>query len=192
MAVQHLPLSFQMAYPDRAVNSIYLDSPSLHALQDNLSGISNRSKYRVRWYGEEMEIATKPLLERKIKSNQLGEKEYWPLPDFQLSDDFDLTSFLLQNSPAHQLLSPVVFVRYHRSYYVSFDGQVRATIDRALQYLHFHGNLWMKNTPVHDPAIILEIKYDEKLDGQLDDIFQALPFRLGKNSKFVGGLFGYY
>jgi hypothetical protein len=192
-AVLHrLPLSFQLAYPDRFINSIYLDSPSLHTVQDNLSGISSRSKFRVRWYGEDLESATKPILEKKIKSNQLGTKEHSPLPDFQLADGFDFVSFLLENSPACQLLSPVVLVRYLRSYYVSFDGQVRATIDRGLQYLHFHGNIWMKNSALHDPAVILEIKYDEKLDGQLDEMFQSLPFRLSKNSKFVGGLFGFY
>jgi hypothetical protein len=43
-----------------------------------------------------------------------------------------------------------------------------------------------------DQAVILEVKYDQELDGELDEIFQNLPFRLGKNSKYVEGVLGYY
>lgn len=192
LAIRQLPVSFQTSYPDRRVNSIYLDSPDLRALRDNLGGISNRWKFRLRWYGDDLKNLRKPILEKKIKKNQLGTKEHFPIPDLSLSEDFDLAEFLMENGPVPHALRPVVLVQYLRSYYESFDRRVRATIDREIRYFHFQGNIFRENLAKDDRAVILEIKYDEKLDGELDDIFQNLPFRLGKNSKYVEGVAGFY
>jgi len=41
-------------------------------------------------------------------------------------------------------------------------------------------------------TIVLEIKYDEKYDGDLDLVFQNLPYRATKNSKFVGAMLRHY
>ena len=191
-AVLRVPLSFQTSYPDRTVNSIYLDSSDLEALQDNLSGIANRIKYRIRWYGKDLKNVKKPSLEKKIRLNQLGTKEHFAMPDFHIEKGFDLTDFILKNSSVGMALQPVVLVQYVRSYYESFDKKVRATIDRELTYFHFQGSLFFENKKVEDEAIVLEIKYAAELDGQLDGVFQNLPFRLGKNSKFVAGMFGHY
>ena len=40
------------AYPPRRVNSLYLDTPGLGGLRDNLDGLAQRTKVRWRWYGE--------------------------------------------------------------------------------------------------------------------------------------------
>ncbi len=192
LAIRQLPMSFQTAYPDRRINSIYLDSPDLRALQDNLGGISNRWKFRLRWYGDDLLNLRKPILEKKIKHNQLGTKERFRMPDLTLSKDFELTEFLMGNSPVSQTLRPVVLVQYVRSYFESFDRRVRATIDRELRYFHFQGNIFREDLAKHDQAVILEVKYDQSLDGELDEVFQNLPFRLSKNSKFVEGVLGFY
>lgn len=190
--IRQLPESFQTTFPDRRVNSIYLDSPELSALRDNLSGISNRWKFRLRWYGDDLHHLHQPVLEKKIKKNQLGTKERYPMPDLRLSKDFELAEFLMENAPVPHLLRPVVLVQYLRSYYESFDRRVRATIDRELRYFHFQGNVFRDNLAKDDKAVILEVKYDAELDGELDKIFQNLPFRLGKNSKYVEGVLGFY
>ena len=39
-------------YKDRLINSIYYDDESFTTAQNNLSGISNRRKYRIRWYDD--------------------------------------------------------------------------------------------------------------------------------------------
>ena len=41
---------FKEAFPIRRVNSIYFDNSNFDDLNSNLSGISNRSKARLRWY----------------------------------------------------------------------------------------------------------------------------------------------
>ena len=46
------PAGFRKAYPDRSVNNIYLDTPDFETYRANVAGVSERKKYRVRWYGE--------------------------------------------------------------------------------------------------------------------------------------------
>ena len=60
--------SFREHYLPRNVNSIYFDTKNLKYIRDNLCGISNRKKVRVRWYGDS-ERLNNPVLEIKIKSN---------------------------------------------------------------------------------------------------------------------------
>ena len=43
---------FLRVYANRIVNSIYYDNPQYSSIKDNLAGITPRSKYRLRWYGE--------------------------------------------------------------------------------------------------------------------------------------------
>lgn len=186
------PASFQTAYPDRYVNSIYLDTHNFTALNDNLGGISDRYKYRLRWYGQDFQNISRPILEKKIKHNQLGDKNHFKMPDFELKEGFDVIHFINSNSDLDMTLQPAVLIAYLRSYFVSQNQKVRATIDRQLCYYFFQGNLFFQQQAKNDDAIILEIKYDEKLDSELDYIFQNIPFRLSKNSKFVHGMFQYY
>lgn len=186
--LQQIPLSFQTAYPDRRVNSIYLDDFAFQALNDNLGGIAERYKYRIRWYGKNLEKIKKPVLEKKIKKNQLGAKEFKKLPDFRWDADFDFTAFLQANTDLSFDMRPVTVISYWRSYFVSFDGLVRATIDRDLKFYKCQNGYGISKNGVNDKAIILEIKYDESLDNKLDEVFQAIPFRLGKNSKYVSGV----
>ena len=37
-------------YPDRYINTIYLDNLDLESVRDNLAGVSDRVKTRIRWY----------------------------------------------------------------------------------------------------------------------------------------------
>ncbi len=181
-----IPGAFDYAYPDRWINSIYLDSLDFNALRENLAGISNRNKFRLRWYGEDYQTITKPILEEKIKNNLLGYKRYSSFPDVvgkwpKLESVLDIEVLKNKN------LSPVVMVRYKRTYLESFDRQVRITIDRYLQY--FAVNNYMLNPfPDEDEAIILEIKYDQEIEESIDYILQSIPFRMTKNSKFVGAM----
>ena len=45
-------------YKDRLINSIYYDDENFTTAQNNLSGISNRRKYRIRWYYHKYEKNT--------------------------------------------------------------------------------------------------------------------------------------
>ncbi|MCB9850126.1 MAG: VTC domain-containing protein [Phycisphaerales bacterium] len=45
------PAGFRKLYPARQVNSLYLDSIELASYTQNLSGVAERGKLRLRWYG---------------------------------------------------------------------------------------------------------------------------------------------
>jgi len=45
-------LFFIEQFNERVVNSIYFDTLSLKSAVDNLDGVNDRKKYRVRWYGK--------------------------------------------------------------------------------------------------------------------------------------------
>ena len=82
---------FKREHKDRYVNNIYFDTPTWQDAADNLVGLSERAKYRVRWYGnprdysEDSASLVKMVLEEKIKKNKLGIKRSYQLGEFDLS-----------------------------------------------------------------------------------------------------------
>jgi len=189
MVIRQNPACFQTAFPDRWINSIYLDDVAFNSLQENLSGISKRNKYRIRWYGYTLSDIKKPTLEIKMKNNFVNSKKFYELPDFTLDRNFDCVQFLEKNvDDLPNRFFPVSIIQYLRSYYVSQNGKVRATIDRELRYYLYQGRLLLDRSPAKDPAIILEIKYDKDYDDRMHPIFQKIPFRLTKNSKYVSSI----
>lgn len=40
-------------YKKRTVNSLYFDDVDFSSVRDNLAGVSNRKKLRLRWYGHD-------------------------------------------------------------------------------------------------------------------------------------------
>ncbi len=62
-------LLFQTHHPQRWVNSLYLDLQNLASFEENLSGISQRKKIRIRWY-HQLDNAEKAVLE--FKHRQAG------------------------------------------------------------------------------------------------------------------------
>ncbi len=179
------PMDFKWSYPKRIVNSIYYDDINYSAYNDNLSGISNRIKYRIRWYGDNMVEIKKPVLEKKIKQNMLGTKEHFSLSNFSLSDCMpDINQEV--NLTSNQLF-PATIVRYERTYLESFDKKIRATIDQNLCYYNI-SNGKVRNPKTEDSALILEIKYDRQHADYADKCLQSIPFRLTKNSKYVSAI----
>ncbi len=179
------PAVFRFKFPDRTVNSIYYDNVEFKALKENLQGIRNRVKYRIRWYGEDLSNLKRPVLEKKIKINMLGRKEYEPLDDFNLMKDLERISeepTLKKNE-----LQAVTLVRYERTYLQSFDDKIRATIDRNIQYYKIQSDHFV-NVPTMDHALILELKHEECDTELADYCLQSIPYRLTKNSKYVSAI----
>ena len=46
------PLNIKKLYDNRVINNIYLDDLNFKFFKDNIDGISDRIKIRIRWYGE--------------------------------------------------------------------------------------------------------------------------------------------
>jgi hypothetical protein len=186
------PAAFQPLFPDRQINNVYLDTPQFATWNENIFGVNQRKKYRIRWYGEQLTTITKPKLELKIKHNELGRKESYILADFELQDVERICAELPHLDPRLPALKPSLINTYRRSYLRSFDGYFRITIDRDMRFYPFSkahlASEYPLPAPMHDPALILEVKYEVAHDHLVEQITQHLPFRQSRHSKYVMGV----
>jgi len=74
------PSMFYEPYPPRYVNNLYLDTEGMENYLDNVSGVGERRKVRIRWYGDLFRDIEKPMLEFKIKNGLVGTKHISLLP----------------------------------------------------------------------------------------------------------------
>ena len=180
------PAGFRSHYPDRLVNNIYFDDVNFSACNDNLFGISDRVKLRYRWYGGQ-EKFSQGILERKIKHNALGTKEYIKLDAVTYLNE--LQSKINGLDETSGLLIPSLQNSYLRSYYIDQSKEFRLTIDRKLRY-NYPPDLSavLDLSGWQDDRIIVEIKFDVESYSRFLEISKAFPFRLNKHSKYVTGL----
>jgi SPX domain protein involved in polyphosphate accumulation len=181
IVLQH-PASFSKEFPDRDINNIYLDSPDLISYAEGQSGISRRRKFRIRWYGPWDDIQD-PVLEIKIKENQLGTKEHQKLTSFQISDLAGVLEDLRINHSIPLSFGPSSLNRYRRSYFRSFCGKFRITIDRNLMFGLAKSDI--KRPSIPSGLIVLELKYEASDDDQADWIRQFIPLQRAKFSKYL-------
>ncbi|MFK8006803.1 MAG: polyphosphate polymerase domain-containing protein [Saprospiraceae bacterium] len=182
------PAGFRKIFPDRQVNNIYFDTSDWTTFKENVMGIAERKKFRVRWYSENLQAIEKPVFEIKIKSNQLGDKISHPISPFQLSN-LNFTLKEIQNlSEAKVPLFPTLLNSYHRSYFGTPDGKFRITLDRKLRYFSLLNNSKFNRYQIENEEVVMELKYDETLDLATDRITQHFPFRMTKSSKYVSGI----
>lgn len=200
--IEHLiknnPGIFSEIFYERKVNNIYLDSIDLKNYNENLIGISNRLKIRIRWYGKIFGVIEKPVLELKIKNNELGKKLSFPLKAFILDEKFSLNLlqkvFLKSNLPQWlveklKLYSPSLLNSYKRKYFISADKKYRITLDKDQIFFKIKNkNNSFKEKITNKQVCVLEIKYALKDYEKTSDITKYFPFRLIANSKYVNGI----
>ncbi len=180
------PGSFRSLHPDRQVNNIYLDSPDLDCFNDNVSGVSRRKKYRIRWYGDDFDSIHKPQLELKWKENQLGGKVTSRMSNFSMMDQRQVVQSMAKQGLIPPHYGAVSTNSYTRSYFQSMDGCFRVTIDHNLVFGNFFSGPGSPSTRCD--RIIVELKYDQGLDDEAERIRQFLPFQRTRFSKYVHGL----
>ena len=182
-------LIFIEQFKERTVNSIYFDTLNFKSAIDNLSGVSDREKFRVRWYGEDLDLFKQPILENKIKKNFQGQKIYFKLDEFnnkRLNQNnlLNLTKKINDLIP-NKNLYPVTMTNYKRIYLISSNNEIRATLDYDLKYKklsHYIENFFLK---VED--VILELKYATNIDSYLRNQISGIT-RISKNSKYINSL----
>jgi hypothetical protein len=186
-AVRQHPSSFRLLFPDRQINNIYFDTPDLSGFNQNVAGVPQRRKHRLRWYGTLNEQLRQPTFEIKIKDGEMGYKEAQRLDNCawqQLLAVFK-TIPQLQYLP----LRPVLVNSYQRSYWGTSDGRFRITIDQSLQFAPFSWQTPARNFhSLPDNAIVMELKYEGEDDDAAQRIMEFLPFRQTKNSKYTTGI----
>ena len=179
------------------IRSLYFDDLDYGAFYEKVSGVDNRTKFRIRCYNYEDKIFK---LEKKEKKGHLTRKTA------QTVSKADVVS--LQTNPRHrcpdhcaelteelrmlcvnQGARPVVLVDYDRTPFVSVYGNTRITLDENLRTVPYRGDIFAPAypaVPVMEPdQVILEVKFDDFLPGHLAAALADIPKAPMAISKFA-------
>ena len=186
-------------FPDRIVNSIYFDDMEYSSVRDNLSGIPDRRKSRLRWYlSEEKNMVSQPVLEEKIREGRLGNKNSIHLRAFK--DDIDkmplskVLAILRSEIPLDHYLSgyhfsPALHVSYSRKYFEDASG-LRITIDQKIRFRsNFSYSNSLQSYPgQHYGSKVVELKFPRKLKNSVTDMIRPLRLYPVRHSKYLAGM----
>ena len=179
-------------YKPRIISSIYYDDINLGFANDNLIGISNRIKIRLRSYN----LSENFNYEFKIKKNRLGSKIIIPsekninkiclkkilsVSNKEIIDtnfSKEIKSILIKKK-----LLPIIKVTYKRKYY-SFKNSVRITFDYPSTYLNYL-NI---NNNNRDHIMVLEIKFHPDDYYFAQNLIHNSPFIPKRFSKYLRAL----
>tara|TARA_Y100001970_G_C14020046_1_gene743012 strand:- start:159 stop:833 length:675 start_codon:yes stop_codon:yes gene_type:complete len=187
-------LFFTNQYPQRKVNSIYFDDLNFSAIRENLDGVSNKKKIRVRWYGEQNKLS-KPQLEIKSKKgSETSKKNYLinELNNLKFIDykNLDKINNMVNNKiKSKKIIKPLLSTHYDRQYFISNDYKIRATVDYNLRSIYLNNLSQLNIVKNFNKKCILELKYPIKLDKFVRQKLKNITLRLTKNSKFVNSAF---
>ena len=168
------------------IRSLYFDDVNFSAFEEKVSGVDNRTKYRIRCYNyqdnyfklekkEKKGHLTRKTARRISREEVLRLQEETGIP---LDRECDLAEELrLRNRQQGTL--PVVLVDYDRTPFVSVYGNTRITLDenlRTIPYVHDIFAPGFPAMPVMEPdQVILEVKFDDFLPGFLDACLADIP-----------------
>jgi SPX domain protein involved in polyphosphate accumulation len=182
-------------YDKRVVNSIYFDDMELSAVKDNLSGISDRKKLRLRWYGRQ--TYSEARFEVKARKGRVGSKSNYPikLPINGLNNlNFgDITSSCIrelstQNVIFNDHIVPMLHVSYTREYFETHQG-IRITIDQDINFSDTPScSTLSENTFVPYPRKVLEIKFPPGMKDEVANLIRPLHMTPKRHSKYLIGL----
>lgn len=192
------PARFVPAFPPRWVNNLYFDTFDGRCLTEAVVGISERAKYRVRWYGELFGSIEASRYEIKDKRGLLGAKRSFPVPPWSLrrgepllAPERLLAGAELPDIEGSRLraLEARLLNRYLRRYMVSHDGSLRLTLETDLSFLAVHrGRNPFLRSARDATTTIVELKYPPGADDVARWAASRLPFRMTRSSKYVRGL----
>ena len=184
-------------YSPRTVNSLYFDDPSFSSVRDNLAGVAERKKIRLRWYSDpsDQDISS-PILELKLKSGRLGTKHFVPVKNFPdslqnltYSEIHSVIIDTVLGDASLGCLIPTLLVSYRRQYFEDRSG-VRITVDEDI---NFKGRLSMSHTLQRNNFVryrskVVEIKFDPALKNIVNDFLRPLRLTPVRHSKYLTGL----
>lgn len=179
------------------IRSLYFDDFQNQAFEDKVSGVSERTKYRIRYYDYDETVIK---LERKEKHGSLTRKvaETITVEDAKALQRLGLSGYPDSHTPLVQELvrqcdygglRPKVLVDYDRTPFICRDGNTRITLDDNLRTRPYGNDLYASHQamiPVLDPnEVILEVKFDDFLPGYLADALADIPKTNLAISKFA-------
>ncbi len=183
------------SYDNRVVNSIYFDDVDFSSVRDNLTGISQRDKLRLMWYGDQKKILT--IIEVKTKNGRLGKKTAYPIKSInnnimELNLD-NITSKCIEDLATHNIILddhivPTLQVNYEREYYETHDN-IRITIDHDIKFsdTQLHTTL-NENNSLPYPLQVMEIKFEPNMKDKVAKLIKPLHMTPKRHSKYIIGL----
>ena len=175
---------FKKLFAPRKVSSIYLDTINYNFVKDNINGVSQRKKIRFRWYNDDY---TNIYLEEKNKRNFLVKKKFRKVLKLDKNLTFieNLRSYFLSLKKFNKNYNFKFILKtsYLRTYWISNDKKIRATIDSniiASPINDLNRNLNLNET-------ILEFKFSPISEKNFRNLFHNynLNLRSKKYSKYL-------
>ena len=191
---------FQEIYERRQVNNVYLDDNNLNFYKQNVAGVGEREKYRLRWYGDLFAEISNPTLEIKKKFGEVGDKLSFKIKSLNYNLDSgnaqDLQKRAIEELHGEDrliqtlmLLNPALFNSYERRYFLSACEKFRVTLDYNQQFYNPGIKRYQESLKTIDKRIVvLELKYDMANDFEARKISQQFSSRVSRNSKYVQGI----
>ena len=189
---------FLNSYPDRKVNSLYFDNYTFDGINDNLSGISNRKKVRLRWYPEN-KVFTNPILEIKKRNGRVGGKDKFILKNMSTKElDYENSGEIkrrvfdnLKNNHSNTFLyseyyHPILLVNYNREYL--HKKGIRITLDSNINFRNIvsYKNInYFKERKYEN--YILEIKFPLEMKREVSELIRKLNLSPQRHSKYLIG-----
>ena len=179
-----LSSGFSRLYPSRYISSIYLDTLNFDFAKDNINGVSKRKKIRFRWYNQDL---SNIFLEEKNKQNfqviKVINKTINLKSKDKLIENLKEYFFNLKRRYNNFNYKFVLKTNYLRSYWISHDKKIRATIDTKLNTSPI-SNLEYK---LDLNETILEFKFSYLYEKNFRNLFfyNNLNLRTKKYSKYL-------
>ena len=178
-------------YSKRNIKSIYFDNYNFDSAKDNLIGLSNREKIRLRWYNNDL---SQSILEIKKKIDNFNQKNKQTM-EFKKKNIFDYNIFSLMKELNTQTkiiseknLNPIILISYDREYYENING-IRLTIDSNLTFNRILGsNKTNFSKRIKYPRYIIELKFGQDSNYQILNFLKNANFINTRNSKYILGL----
>jgi len=175
---------FRKSFSSRYVSSIYLDTLNFDFAKDNINGVSKRKKIRFRWYNDDY---SNIYLEEKNKQNFLVKKIVNKTTNFEsnekLVQNLKIYFSSLKKTYNNFNYRFVLKTNYFRSYWISDDKKIRATIDANLNVSPI--NDLSRKLELNDT--ILEFKFSPSNERSFRNLFfkNYLNLRSKKYSKYL-------
>lgn len=193
---------FSPAFEPRYVNSLYFDDLSYQSARDNLAGVSDRRKMRIRWYHfSDVDDFSLPALEFKYRTGRLGHKTSVSLSGFRDTlfdtkmDEFypqlckELAGLgTAQNLALDDFYMPTLRVQYLREYFQDPRG-LRLTIDKRIQFFQAHSSSNLRDgIGAQYPLTVAEIKFSPHQKQAVVEMLRTLHLMPKRHSKYLVGL----
>ena len=175
---------FNRIFKPRYINSIYLDTVNFDFAKDNINGVSQRKKIRFRWYNNDLNnISFEEKNKNNFSVNKIISKVEVPLISKNLISNLKSYFYDLKKNCLSNNYLFILKTNYFRSYWLSSDKKIRATIDINL-------NASPINNPVSKLTLndtILEFKFLSKEEENFRNLFhiKKINLRSKKYSKYL-------